>query len=323
MVSIRFLAVVAACVFLATLSGCQMPGTQKLFYVDSYHPSEASTDALMEGAYEVVADSKARLDVFFLDTKRYPQPEAMAARVEEALAVIHDIRPEVIIASGDNAVQLLVAERLQDGPIPCVVCAADWTSESDDLPSEFVTGIREIPPVREVVATLKQSYPDARRVVVLSGQTALPRESRDDMDAFFSQSGLTVMYASVRTYEAWKTRFRRAGSEADAILLGTNRGIANWDEADARAFVREHICVPVFTWDDSMMQVAVFGSTAARREQGQWAARTALQILRGKSPAKIPIVQTQQTNACINTTLAEKIGFKPGEALLARCRRVE
>lgn len=323
MVSIRFLAVVAACLLLVAMSGCQVPGTQKLFYIDSYHPSDASTDALMEGIYEVVADSKARLDVFFLDTKRYPQPEAMAAKVEEALAVIHDVRPEAIIVSGDNAVELLMAEHLQDGPIPCVFCAAHWTSELGDLPSEFVTGIRETPPVREVVATLKQSYPDARRVVVLSGQAALSRESRDDMDAFFSQSGLTVMYASVRTYEAWKTRFVRASSEADAIFLAANRGIANWDEADARAFVAEHIRVPVFTWDEALMQVAVLGLMPARREQGQWAARRALQILRGKSPTKIPVMQAQQTNAYINSTLADKIGFEPDEALLSRCRRVE
>lgn len=319
----RYLGAVVAGIFLVVLSGCQMPGMQKLFYVDSYHPSEASTDALMEGIYEVVADSKARLDVFFLDTKRYPQPEAMAARVEEALAVIHDIRPEVIIASGDNAVQLLVAEHLKDGPIPCVFCAANWTSESNDLPTEHVTGILETPPVREVVATLKQYYPDAKRLVVLSGEAALPRDSRDDLDAFFSASGLTVTYASVRTYEAWRTRFLEAGSEADAILLATNRGIEDWNEADAGGFVREHIRVPVFTWDDAMMKVAVFGVTAAHREQGQWAAKTALQVLRGKSPAKIPLARTQQITAYINTTLADKIGFEPDEALLGRCRCVE
>ncbi len=323
MASSRFLTAMAACVFLAVLSGCQMPGMQRLFYVDSYHPSHASTDALMEGIYEVVADSKARLDVFFLDTKRYPQPEAMAAKVEEALAVIYDVRPEAIIVSGDNAVQLLMAEHLQDGPIPCVFCAADWTGESNDLPSEFVTGIQETPPVQQLAVTLKQSYPDARRVVVLSGEAALPRECRDNLDAFFSESGLTVTYASVRTYEEWRTRFLRASSEADAILLATNRGIANWDDADAEGFVREHIRVPVFTCDASMMKVAVFGLSAAGREQGRWAARTALRILRGKSPANIPVTQAQQTNAYINTILADKIGFEPDEALLGRCHRVE
>jgi len=324
MASIRSLAVMAARVLLvAALSGCHVPGTQKLFYIDSYHPGDASSDAIMAGMYEVVADSRARLDVFFLDTKRYPQPEAIAGQVEEALAVIRDARPEVIIASGDNAVEFILAAHFKEGPIPCVFCAVDRTRAPYDLPTENVTGMLEIPPVEETIAVLKQYYPGMKRIAVLSGDAISQQRSRETLDTIFSEYGLTATHASVETYDEWKMQFAKASSEADVILLATNQGVENWDEADAKAFVCRHIRVPVFTCDNSMMKYAVFGLVAAGREQGQWAARTALRILRGKSPAKIPIARTQQTAAYINTTLANRIDFKPDEELLSRCRRVE
>ena len=324
MASIRSLAVMAACVLLVVaLSGCHVPGTQKLFYIDSYHPGDASSDAIMAGMYEVVADSQARLDVFFLDTKRYPQAEAIAGKVEEALAVIRDTRPEVIIASGDNAVEFILAAHFQDGPIPCVFCAVDWSCEPYGLPTENVTGMLEILPVRETLATLRQYYPDMRRVAVLSGNANSHERNRETLDAIFSECGLTTMYVSANTYDEWKAKFAKANDEADLVFLSTNQGIVDWDETDAKAFVRAEIRVPVVTCDASMMKYAVFALAAAGREQGRWAARTALRILQGKSPAEIPIAQNQQTVASINTTLAEKVDFKPDEELLSQCHRIE
>ena len=323
MASSRFLTVMTACVFLAALSGCHVPGKQRLFYIDSYHPSDASTDALMAGMYEVVADSRARLDVFFMDAQRYPQAESIATKVEEALAVIRDLRPDVIMASGDTAVEFVLAEHFKDGPIPCVFCAVNRTCEPYGLPTENATGILQVPPIREILVTLRQYYPEMKRIAVLSGNANSHERHREALDTIFSEYGLTATHASAKTYDEWKAQFVKANDEADVVFLSTNQGIENWDEADAKAFVREHIRVPVVTCDASMMKYAVFGLSAAGREQGQWAAKTALRILRGKSPAKIPVARTEQTTAYINTTLVDRVGFKPDEELLNRCRRVE
>jgi ABC-type uncharacterized transport system substrate-binding protein len=72
-----------------------------------------------------------------------------------------------------------------------------------------------------------------------------------------------------------------------------------------------------------MMRYAMFGFCAAGREQGRRAAQTALRILRGRRPAKIPIARSQETEAYIDVTFAEKVGFEPRDELLGRCHRVE
>jgi ABC-type uncharacterized transport system substrate-binding protein len=63
--------------------------------------------------------------------------------------------------------------------------------------------------------------------------------------------------------------------------------------------------------------------TKVAREQGEWAARTALEILNGKKPGEIPPTKNRQTKAWINLPLAAKAGFKPGAELLKQCERVE
>lgn len=323
MSAMRSMLVVAASVLVMGVSGCQTPGVRTLLYINSYHPGYASSDEVMAGIYEVVGASNARLDVFFMDTERFPEPESIAAKVDEAMEIIGRTRPDVIIASDDNAVKYIVAEHFKSGPIPCVFCGVNWTCEPYGLPTENVTGMLEVLPVHQTVRTLQPYYPNMKRMTVLSGNTASERQNKDILGPIFAELGLSTTYALVDTYDEWKMHFLKANAEAGVIFLTTNGAIANWDPADAQAFVRERIRVPVFTCDDFMMEYAVFGLTTVTREQGQWAARAALRILRGKSLAAIPVTQNQQTEAYLNTTLAAKIGFEPDRELLASCKKVQ
>lgn len=308
---------------LAVLSGCQTPEKQKVLYIDSYHPSDATTDATLAGIYEVVADSKARLDVCFLDAKRFPQPEAVEARVQEVLETIGDVQPQVIITSGDAAASFVLAAHLKAGPVPVVFCDIDWACDPYGLPTENVTGIVAIPPVGEAIAALHQVAPDLRRVTVLSVGTVWRPDHRAAWDRAFAQAQVTPTYVSVATYEQWKTQFVQANDSGEAIFLQSRLGVADWDETDAEAFVAEQIRVPVVTCDASMMRYAVLGVAADGRMQGQWAAQTALRLLNSKEPADVPVARTQATTAYLNPKLAKRIGFEPDEALGCKCHRVE
>ena len=85
--------------------------------------------------------------------------------------------------------------------------------------------------------------------------------------------------------------FITANAESDAIFLPTNGAIRGWKNDEAREFVGEHIQIPVFTCDDFMMEFSVMGITKVTREQGEWAARRALEILKGRSSSDIPVAR--------------------------------
>jgi hypothetical protein len=98
--------------------------------------------------------------------------------------------------------------------------------------------------------------------------------------------------------------------------------VAGWDHDEALAFIDQHIRVPLGTCEDFMMPYAVFGLTQLSWEQGFRAAEKAKQVLEGKNPADIPITRNQMFRVWINTRLAEKIHFQPGEELMSKARIV-
>jgi ABC-type uncharacterized transport system substrate-binding protein len=72
-----------------------------------------------------------------------------------------------------------------------------------------------------------------------------------------------------------------------------------------------------------MMPYAMYGCANVPREQGEWIAQAALDILNGKSPKDIPVAKNVQRRAFLNPTLAKKAGFKPKADLLEICRKSE
>jgi len=301
-------------------AGCHSQKMPTVFYINSYHEGYASSDDVTAAIRETLAKSRIHLVTFFMDTKR--EPESALERAREAIAMIRQTEPAVIIASDDNAVKHVVAADFKDGPVPCVFCGVNWTCDQYGLPTDFVTGMLEVLPVREVVETLRQYYPDARRLVVLSENTTSELKNKEVLIPIFGKMGLSTDYCMVDTFEQWKQQFLLANRTADLIFLPTYGAIKGWDAADARAFVAEHIRVPVFTCDDFMMDYAVFGRTKVAQEQGRWAAMTALQILKGTSPREIPVTRNRETRIYLNRGLAARIDFHPDASLIDRCWQI-
>jgi len=306
-------------VLLGVASGCSMFVKPRIFYINSYHEGYGSSDEVMQGIRETLMPTNARLHVFFMDTKRRREPEFIEGRIRAVLAGIREFRPTVIVAFGDEAVRYVVARYFREGPIPVVFCGMSWDCEQYGLPTRNVTGMVEVLPAAETIMALKKYYPQSKTLTVLSGSTTAQQSNREFLDPVYAQLGLEVSYAIVETYEQWKAGFARANEGADLVFVATNEAIEGWDDADARAFVKEKIRVPVFACDDFMMPYAVFGLTKVDKEQGVWAAKTALAIHRGKRPKDIPVVHNRQVKAYFNPVLAEKVGFKPDQELLAQC----
>jgi hypothetical protein len=117
-------------------------------------------------------------------------------------------------------------------------------------------------------------------------------------------------YLLADDFQTWKEYFLQANENADLIYMPTNGAIKNWDDEEAQKLVEENLKIPAITCDDFMMPYVVFGLTKVAKEQGEWAAETALEILYGKKPSEIPYTKNTQTTAFINATLAGKVDFR-------------
>jgi ABC-type uncharacterized transport system substrate-binding protein len=263
--------------------------------------------------------NKALLQVHFLDSKRQPTAETIRSNAAIALAAIREFRPNVLIASDDDAVKYVVEPHFKHGPIPVVFCGVNWSCAQYGLPTPHVTGMIEVVPIADAIRTMQGHYPGVKKLAVLSEDSTSERSNRELLDPLYRRLGLEPTYALVTDFTAWKTAFVKANAEADLIYLPTNGAIKDWDTEAAAAWVREHIRKPVITCDDFMMPYCVLGITKVAREQGEWAARATLDILGGKAPPAIPLATNAQKRIYLNANLANHIRFQPGAALQERC----
>ena len=304
---IQFLTLIMCSLIL--FSGCQKK-TKRVFYVNSYHQGYPPSDEVFAAIRQVFDSVQSiQFESFFLDSKRNPSPESISEKVALALEQIQKFKPDLIIASDDDAVKYLVVPHFKGKEIPVVFCGVNWSADQYGLPASNVTGMLEVLPLKENLQQVKLFNPEARKMLILSENSTSEQNNRVLLDTLFRSSGFEPEYTLVNEFAEWKTAFIAANQTFDVIYLPTNGAIKNWDNAEAVQTVSHNIQVPVITCDDFMMPYCVFGMTKVASEQGEWAAKTALEILNGKSIGEIPLTRNIQSKVFLNQELAAKIGF--------------
>jgi ABC-type uncharacterized transport system substrate-binding protein len=314
----RASAAVSVCLVLLSQAGFapgQEPARRRILHLDSYSKGYGISDDTAAGLRSVLADKPVQVSTVFLDTKRHGSEAEVRESVARARAAIEEFKPDVLIASDDAAVKYVVVPFYKEGPLPVVFCGVNWSAEAYGLPTPSVTGMVEVVPVLETIELARKYFPRIRHLGVLSEESLSEQNNKLVLEPKYKALGLDVTYAMVKDYAAWKREFERLQGLVDILYLPTNGAVADWNVADARAFVKAHTRKPVIATDDFMMPYAVFGLAKTQVEQGEWAARTALEILAGRKPGDIPVVRNRRRVAYVNAELAAAIHFVPGPEL--------
>ena len=296
--------------FILLVSMLSCTSEKQVFYVNSYHKGYPPSDEVFAAISQVFDSVQGiQLESFFLDAKQNPSLETINENVALVLEEIQKFKPDLVIVSDDDAVKYLVVPYLKDTKTPVVFCGVNWSANQYGLPATNVTGMLEVLPLKENLQQVKLFNPDARKMLILSENSTSEQNNKALLDTLFRSSGFDPSYELVNEFADWKTAFIVANQNFDLIYLPTNGSVKNWDKAEAIETVSQHIKVPVITCDDFMMPYCVFGMTKVASEQGEWAAKTAIEILNGKAVGEIPLVRNRQSKAFLNQKLATKIGF--------------
>ncbi len=317
------ISIVLSIILITGLNSCSESKVEKkkIVYVNSYHKGFPPSDDISSGVYETLPADSFEIISYFMDTKRNSSQEYILSRAAELLDSIKAEKPDLLIASDDNAVKYLVEPNFKESPVPIVFCGVNWTSSQYDL-GENVTGILEILPVAELLQIMRFYYPSMQKLLVLNENTTTSRKTKPILDTLGAAAGVTVTQELVDDFESWKEIFKDANQSYDLIYLQTRGAIKNWNHDEALQIIDEHIKIPLLTCESFMMPYAVLGLTQLSKEQGILAAEKAKKILEGGSPADIPVSQNQMFKVWINKRLAEKIHFQPNEELLSKAKIV-
>ena len=277
---------------------------KKVLYIDSYHEGYAWSDGITKGVQRGLRDSGVRLKIIRMNTKRNADIPFKKKAAQKAKKVIEQFKPDVVIASDDNVSKYMIKPYFKDADLPIVFCGVNWDASVYGYPYSNVTGMVEVAPIPQLIEQL-QLWAKGGRIGFLGPDILTAKKEAANYKKIF---GLEVKAYYAKDYSDWKTGFVKLQNEVDMLIIASDGGLYDDHAKELEAFVRSKTRIPTGACYDFMIPYALVGVIKVAEEQGLWSADTALQILDGKSPADIPIVQNRRAKLVLNKKIGDAMG---------------
>jgi len=303
---------------------CPEQITRKVLVVHSYHPEYEWVAAVNRGLQMAILPSDAKVETFYMDTKRRTDKEWMEQAGQKALELIDEWQPDVVVTVDDDA-QRFVGSALAGRTKPAVVfCGVNGEPETYGYPAANVTGVLERLHFNESLAFLKSFYPKAKRTVLLTDYSSTSFAVIDYVKSLPPGAIEVVDYITPVTFDQWQDAVLRYSKQVDVISVYVYHTVKQDAEAkismpprEVMAWTAEHCSVPilgflVFSVDDG----SLCGVLESGVEQGQLAGEMAVAILHGKRPDELPMVTGTRGQTMVNMKMAKKLGIEIPPAIL-------
>jgi ABC-type uncharacterized transport system substrate-binding protein len=277
---------------------------KKILVVQSYHPDLKGVIEKNDGIKSILDKVDIDYKTIYMDTKRNTDEKFKEQASLKIKKKIEQYKPNVVITFDDNAFKYLIMPHYKNSKLPVVFAGIDWDVSEYGAPFTNTTGIISVALVTQMIDYI-QKYAKGNRISWLGYDTFTTRKQTK---AYREILGLDMSSHYVKNFEEWKIKFLELQTESDMIIhSGILPGMVDWDENKAKTFVLKNIKVPVGAVNKVIMCCSAFGLTKVGSEQGEWAAKTALEIVNGKKPSDIPLTRNKKGTIILNLDIAEKL----------------
>ncbi len=258
-------------------SSVQASGQKKILYIDSYHPSYEWSRKITAGVLSVLADlPDVELKILRMDTKRNKSEEYKQQAALKAKALIEAWKPDIVIASDDNASKYLIAPYFKDSDLPFVFCGLNWDASVYGFPTKNITGMVEVSLAEPLLRTLR-TFAKGDRLGFLASDTLTERKE------FANITGV-IESRFARTFAEWQQMFIQLQDTCDMVLIQESQSVQGFKHGEMVRFVNKNTKVPTGSVHQFMKKYVLLTYAKSGEEQGRYAANTALEIL-GRNPS--------------------------------------
>ncbi len=271
----------------------------RIIVLQSYNPNFSWTHDIDIGIKRILAKHSFNIRWHYMDTKRHPSKEYKQRAGETARKMIDHWKPDVIIAVDDNAQQYVATYYLDHPSIKIVFAGVNKTVKSYGYDkASNVTGMLERINYAASKDILLQVLPtDKRRIKHISDSSTTSMGIHDEMELFDWSPLEFIESVQVDTLDEWKKEIKATNTLVDFILFThyhTLKRSAHSDQIvppkEVIEWTNQNSDLPgISFWgfyveDGGMMAVAL-----SPYEQGEFAAKMAVDIIKGKSINDIPV----------------------------------
>ncbi len=304
--------------WLIALSISNQASAQKCLYISSYHQGYAWSDGVERGLRQELK-GKCELKQFNMDTKRIKTIEYKQQIALKAKALIESWKPDVVIASDDNAAKYLIKPYYKNHTIPFVFCGINWNTDAYGFPYDNVTGMVEVAPIAELLDRAITITGHSNKAYYIGADTLSEQKNLQRYEQEAKNLNITLHHGLAKTNDEWIALYQKA-QDYDFIIIGSYSGINNWKSSNIRSNIKQHAQKLTITIHDWMMPYSMYGLTKIPEEQGQWAAQVALYILQGGSPKDIPVVANRKWEVWVNQDIINRASIHIPDKLLKKAK---
>lgn len=298
------------------------PQGPRVFVVHSYHPEYIWVQAISQGVKESLHSLKPRIETFYLDAKHDLDPESLRAKAQSIFERIEADRPQVVITVDDPAQVYLVEPHLKGRAEPQVIfCGVNAPPAKYGFPAPNVSGVRERWHFRESFSLLKEIFPKARRVLILTDESEssshVLANLKEDRRLGGSFALPRVNVEQVGTFQQWQRKVLASQNQADILAMGVYLSLRDEHTgkvvpADSvNAWTQKANKLPTLGFADYVLgHGQLCGVIESGHEQGELAGRMARQVLqRGVKAGSLGVAINQRGIVVLNLNTAERQGI--------------
>ncbi len=293
---------------------------KKCLYIASYHQGYPWSDGVERGLRKELAD-KCEIKQLNMDTKRNPGEKFKKAAGLKARDLVLSWKPDVVIASDDNASRYFVQPFFKDHDIPIVFCGVNWTVEGYGYPYSNATGMVEVAPILNLLDKVIDIRGRPVNGFYLGANVLTERKNFKRFNEVTNDLNITLTKGMATTQNEWLEYYKKA-QNYDFVIIGSNAGINDWKKSQMINEIKNHTKKLSVTIQGWMMDYAILGLTKIPEEQGEWAGKVAIAILDGVKPSSIPIVSNRKWDLWINEEILHTTDIKMPHALIKKSKKV-
>ncbi len=295
------------------------PPKQKLLYINSYHTGYKWSDDIekgllkslniivrKDGSYDT-SSSTIDIRMFRMNTKINKSEESKKQAAIEAKQIIEEWKPDIVVASDDNASRYLIAPYYTNSTLPIVFCGINWDASPYGFPTSNITGMLEISPILELTKLLRK-YAKGDRISYIGANNLSTEKNKERLEKELGQNFHSGKLLD--SFEKWQQEYIHLQKNTDMIIWLSPIGIQGWNDEKAQEHILMHTKIPTGAMGDNDIHYALVGKVGIAEEQGWWSGKTALKILNGSSPNDIPVTSNKQSKLYLNMKLAKQMQLK-------------
>ncbi len=281
---------------------------KRVLFIDSYNKDFLWSDGIERGIKTIKNKSSLSIDlkVIHMDTKRNPSELFKKEAALKAKEVIEDFKPDVVIACDDNAAKYLVVPYYNNSTLPFVFCGINGSAEEYNFSRTNITGMIEVEFMEGLLKTIKR-YSKGNTLGYLGA------DNISDNKEFLAHTEFekNIEARFVSNVEEWKKEYLDFQKNVDILILSSFTPYTFKKEVreELASFVKKNTLIPSIAGLSLVSEFTLLTFSKKPEEQGEWAMKTAIRILKGEKTKDIPYVQNKIAKMYINASLMKELNI--------------